>query len=153
MTNIFCELLSIKEPQTTLQNKETTVQSYRKMSIQNTKKSLGTKLVLLTVRERWEWTILVVWMAHLLCSYFVTKLRKENYGAHTLTAETPPSPNTSQYAFRWTILSNTGRTYFMDDPQQDDFLIFKQNCIYFVLYMFYFAWNLTFSGLEFSRRS
>ena len=60
MTDIFCELLSIKEPQTTLQNKETTVQSYRKMSIQNTKKSLGTKLVLLTVGERWEWTILVV---------------------------------------------------------------------------------------------
>ena len=34
MTDIFCELLSIKEPQTTLLNKETTVQSYRKMSIQ-----------------------------------------------------------------------------------------------------------------------
>ena len=92
MTNIFCELLSIKEPQKTFQNKETTVQSYRKMSIQNTKKSLGTKLVLLTVRERWEWTILVVWIAHLLCSDFVTKLRKKNYGAHTHTAETPPFP-------------------------------------------------------------
>ena len=60
MTDIFCELLSIKEPQTTLQNKETTVQSYRKMSIQNTKKSLGIEVVLLTVRGRWEWTILVV---------------------------------------------------------------------------------------------
>ena len=44
MTNIFCELLSIKEPQTTLQNKETTVQSYRKMLIQKNKKSLGIKL-------------------------------------------------------------------------------------------------------------
>ena len=32
MTDIFCELLSIKEPQKTLQNKETTAQSYRKMS-------------------------------------------------------------------------------------------------------------------------
>ena len=60
MTDIFCELLSIKEPQTTLQNKENTVQSYRKMSIQNTKKSLGIEVVLLTVRGRWEWTILVV---------------------------------------------------------------------------------------------
>ena len=35
MTDIFCELLSIKEPQTMLQNKETTAQRYRKMSIQN----------------------------------------------------------------------------------------------------------------------
>ena len=38
MTDIFCELLSIKEPQTILQNKETTVQSYRKMSNQNNQK-------------------------------------------------------------------------------------------------------------------
>ena len=60
MTDIFCELLSIKEPQTTLQNKETTEQSYRKMSIQNTKKSLSMQVVLLTVRGRWECTILVV---------------------------------------------------------------------------------------------
>ena len=36
---MFCELISIKEPQTTLQNKETSAQSYRKMSNQNTKKS------------------------------------------------------------------------------------------------------------------
>ena len=34
-------LILIKEPQTTLQNKETTVQSYRKMLNQNTKKSPG----------------------------------------------------------------------------------------------------------------
>ena len=32
MTDIFCEFLSIKELQTTLQNKETTIQSYWKMS-------------------------------------------------------------------------------------------------------------------------
>ena len=39
MTDIFCELLSIKESQTMLQNKETTVQIYWKMSNQNTKRS------------------------------------------------------------------------------------------------------------------
>ena len=77
MTDIFCELLSIKEPQTALQNKETTVQSYRKMSIQNTKKSLGIEDVLLTVRGRWEWTILVVWIAYLLYFCFVRELRKK----------------------------------------------------------------------------
>ena len=44
--DIFCELLSIKEPQTNLQNKETTVQSYRKTSNQNTKKSPGIEFAL-----------------------------------------------------------------------------------------------------------
>ena len=46
MTDIFCELLSVKEPQTTLQNKETTVPCYRKMSNQNTKKSPGIEFAL-----------------------------------------------------------------------------------------------------------
>ena len=46
MTDIFCELLLIKEPQTTFGNKETTVQSYRKMSNQNTKNISGIKLAL-----------------------------------------------------------------------------------------------------------
>ena len=45
MTDIFRELLSIKETQTTLQNKETTVQSYRKISNQNAK-SPGIEVVL-----------------------------------------------------------------------------------------------------------
>ena len=43
--DIFCELLSFKEPQTTLQNKETDVQSYQKMSNQNTKNSLRIEFV------------------------------------------------------------------------------------------------------------
>ena len=44
---MFCELLlSIKEPQTTLQTKETTIQSYQEMLNQNTKKSPEIKVVL-----------------------------------------------------------------------------------------------------------
>ena len=39
MTDEFFELLSTKEPQETLQNKETTVQNYRKMSNQYTKET------------------------------------------------------------------------------------------------------------------
>ena len=50
-TDIFCEFLSIKEPQT-LQNKETTVQSYQKMSNQNTNKSLGIKFALFNCVEK-----------------------------------------------------------------------------------------------------
>ena len=55
MTDIFFELLSIKETQTTSQNRETTVQSYRKMSNQNTKKSTGIKFA--TVQGKWVWII------------------------------------------------------------------------------------------------
>ena len=46
MVDIFCRLLSVKEPET-LQNKETTAQSYQKMSNQNTKKSNGIEFALL----------------------------------------------------------------------------------------------------------
>ena len=60
MADVFCELLSIKEPQTVLQNKETTAQSYRKILNQNTKKSPGIKFAVLTVQGRWEWIILAL---------------------------------------------------------------------------------------------
>ena len=46
LSHIFCELLSIKEPHVTLQNKETTVQSYQKMSDQNAMKSPGIEFAL-----------------------------------------------------------------------------------------------------------
>ena len=45
MTDIFCQLLSVKEPQT-FQNKENTIQSYQKMLNQNTKKSPGIEFAL-----------------------------------------------------------------------------------------------------------
>ena len=57
----------------------------------------------------------------------------------TLTADFPPSRPYEQYGFSWTTLLPSEFRYFMDDPQQDHFLIFKQKCIRFVLYMFYFA--------------
>ena len=41
LTDAFCELLSTKEAQTTLQNKDTTIKSYQKMLNQNAKKSSG----------------------------------------------------------------------------------------------------------------
>ena len=40
MTDIFCDLLSMKEPKITLQNKEITLQSYRKMLNQNNQEEL-----------------------------------------------------------------------------------------------------------------
>ena len=38
--------MNSKEPQITLQNKETAVQSHQKISIENTKKNLGIKVAL-----------------------------------------------------------------------------------------------------------
>ena len=49
--DMFSELLSMKEPQTTLQNKETTVRSYRKMFNQSTSKRPGIEFVLFNCTE------------------------------------------------------------------------------------------------------
>ena len=56
-----------------LENKETTVKSYRKMLNQNTKNSPWIKFaIFLTVMERWEWIILAARMAQFL--YFISIL-------------------------------------------------------------------------------
>ena len=52
MIDIFCELLSIQEPQTKLQNKETIVQSYRKMPNEKTKKSPGIQCALFNCKAQ-----------------------------------------------------------------------------------------------------
>ena len=57
MADIFCELLSIKE---LLQNKETTAQSYRKMSNQKTKNSPGIEVPLFNCTGLREWITLPV---------------------------------------------------------------------------------------------
>ena len=114
------------------------------MLIQKTKKSPGIDVVALTALGRWEWITLAIWKARFLYFYFVRSLRKEIMAYIGLKLELPPPPNTSQYTFSWTTLTPSERTCFMDDPQQDHFLIFKQKCIFFVPYMFYF------SGVEFS---
>ena len=60
MRDIFCELLSIKEPQTTLQNKEATTQNYKKFGIKIPRRALALSLRLLIVRGRWERMILAI---------------------------------------------------------------------------------------------
>ena len=105
MTDIFCEFLAIKEPQTTLENKETTVQSYQKMSNQNTKNRPKVEFSLFNYTgemgmDNFGWLISSL-------SFFlsVTNLRKKNYDVRTLTGEPyppPPLPHTSQFAFSWT---------------------------------------------------
>ena len=87
MTDIFCEFLAIKEPQTTLENKETTVQSYQKMSNQNTKNRPKGEFSLFNYTgemgmDNFGWLISSL-------SFFlsVTNLRKKNYDVRTLTGE------------------------------------------------------------------
>ena len=89
MTGIFCELLSIKKAQTALQNKETTVQSYWKMSDQNTKKIPGIKVAFFNrageIMDNFDYLNSSQYF------YFVRNPRKKNYGSHALTAEPFPS--------------------------------------------------------------
>ena len=51
-----------------------------KLRIKTPRRALESSLHILTVRERWEWIILAVWIAHfvfLFHFYFVTNLRKK----------------------------------------------------------------------------
>ena len=70
-------LILIKEPQTTLQNKETTVQSYRKMLNQNTKKSPGIGFAICNCTEEMGMD---------------NEPAKKIYVARTFTVEPLPSP-------------------------------------------------------------
>ena len=138
MTDIFCELLSIKEPQTTLQNKGTNVQSYWKMSTQDTKKNFGIEVVLLTVRRRLELIILVVWIAHLLYSYFVTKLRKKIIAYVRLQLKRPLPPiRTSAFLGGPPFPSPNVPTLWMT-PSRTFFLFSRKN----VSYLFYICFVL-----------
>ena len=55
-------------------------------------KALGSSVNFLTVRGRWEWKILAVWIAHFILFLFCNEPTKKIYGVHTLTTEPPPSP-------------------------------------------------------------
>ena len=123
------------------------------MLIQNTKKSPGFEVVVLTVRGRWEWVILAIWIVRFLYFYFVRNLWKEIMLYVRIKLKLPPLLNKSQTLLAEPRFPPSERTFFMDDPQQAHFLIFKQKCIYLVLHMFYFAWSATFYGVEFFRYS
>ena len=101
-----------------LQSKETTVQSYWKMSNENTKKSPGIECASFNCMEEIEMNNFAVWIAHslLFCFYFVMNLRKNIYIAYIRLLLKLSLPHTSQYAFSLTTRSSSERTYFMNDP-------------------------------------
>ena len=81
--DIFCELLSFKEPQTTLQNKETDVQSYQKMSNQNTKNSLRIEFVFYNCTEDMGMDNFGYLNSSHYVILFCNKPAKTFYGAHS----------------------------------------------------------------------
>ena len=99
--HLFCKLPSIKEPQITLQNKETTVQNYQKISNQNAKKNPAIEFVFFncTMEIRVNNFGYLNSALSLFDFYFLMNLRKKIYGACILTAEPSHSPYTSKYAF------------------------------------------------------
>ena len=118
--DLFCELLSIKEPQTTFQNKETIVQSYQKMSNQNTKKRPETEVVLFNSKEDKKMNNFGCWNSSLSLFYlcFVMNLWEKKYVVYTLEAELQlnfPLPYVSHYTFSGTDPPSQ-RAYFVDDP-------------------------------------
>ena len=67
ITNVyFANYYQSKNHNSLFKNKETTGQSYRKISNKNTKKSLRISLDFLTLQERWEWIILAIWVISFL---------------------------------------------------------------------------------------
>ena len=118
ITDIFCESVSIKEPQTRSQNKETTVQNYQEMSNQNTKKSPGIEIVLFncTGETRIDNSGRLNSSLSSFYSYFVTNLRKKIWRTYVYCWTSAPPPY-EPIRFQLDHPSPpSDRMYFMDDP-------------------------------------
>ena len=92
--------LSIKKTHTTLQNKETTVQSYQKILNQNTKKSPGIKGTLFNCTGEMGMDNFGCLNSSLSLLLFCSKTAKKIYGIHTLTADCnhPPPPPSAPHS-------------------------------------------------------
>ena len=120
---MFCisKILSIKEPQTTLQNKETTVQSYHIMSNINTKKNPGIEgahFNCIGVMGLDSFGSLNSSFS-LFYFYLAMNLREKIYGMRTLTAETPPPHIRASMLLAGPSQPpppSSKLTYYMDDP-------------------------------------
>ena len=124
MWQIFCELLLIKEPQTTLQNKETTVQSCLEILKENTKKSSGIEGALFNCKGEMGMDNFACMNGslYLFCLFFCNKPAKKFVACVSLHLNLPP-PRPPPHLIRVRSLL-AGRhlqlsecTYFMDDHQ------------------------------------
>ena len=100
----FCELLSIKEPQTTLQNKETTVQSCRKMLNKNAKKSPEIEGAIFKCTREMEMDNFghLNSSLYLFCFFLLRTCEKKLWRTYSYSW-TFPLTHTSQYAFSWIV--------------------------------------------------
>ena len=88
-----------------------------KCRIKTPQRALRSILRFLTIRWRWEWIILVIWIAHFILFLFGNKSQKKNYGARTPRPELPPPPIRARTLLDGPVLSfHSERTYFTDDP-------------------------------------
>ena len=122
----------MKELQTLLQNKETTVQSSRKMSDQNTKKSPGIKVALFNGTGYMGMNIFGCLNRSLSLFYFcfLTNLRKKIFMAYIRLQLNPPPPPPSP-PYEPVRRPPSKRTYFMDDPKS--FIFCELNLLAFLL--------------------
>ena len=115
MTDIFCKLLSIKETQTTLQSKETTLQVYRKSSNQNTKKSPRIQVVFFNCTNKmgiYNFSCLNSSLSlFLLCKEPAKKIMVDVCLQWTFL-----SPHRSKCTFSWITPPLSKLAYFLDDP-------------------------------------
>ena len=123
MWQIFRELLLIKESQTTLQNKETTVQSCRKILNENTKKSSGIEGSLFNCTGEMEMDNFACMNGslYLFCLFFCNKPAKKILACVSLHLNLPPPPPPHLMRVRTLLagphLQLSERTYFTDDHQ------------------------------------
>ena len=92
-------------PQITLQNKDTTVQIYWKMSNQNTNNSRGIECALYNYTGN-------MGIDNFDCQQACVKKLWRTYGS----SWTFPYPDTSHYTFSWTSPPSSKRTYFVKYP-------------------------------------
>ena len=88
------------------------------MSNQNTKKSPGIEVAFFKctgdmIMDNFDYLNTSL---SLFSFYFVTNLRKKNYGVRTLTAQSPAPPIRASTFVAGPPLSPSKRSYYMDDP-------------------------------------
>ena len=93
---------SNKEPQITSQNKETTIQSFRKMLNQNTKKSAGIEFALFDYTGEMGMDNFGCLNSSLSLFFFKRICGKKFIMYVRLQLNLLPPSQTSQYAFSWT---------------------------------------------------
>ena len=105
MTDIICELLSIKAPQTVLQNKKSYCTKLKENIESKLQKSPGIEFALFNYTGKMGMDNFGYLSSSLSLFLFCNESVKKNYDVRTLTAELLPSPSQEQIHFQLDHLS------------------------------------------------